>query len=137
MSAPYHLESSSFSVGPWTGITVSDVAVERGDVTFVVDPIAYPRTYQSPLPFVHDTGPNEFCKTCSFRPWATKGQAASARVDVLDAKQRLVRSVAATLVAGRWVADTNLKRGQSARIAAGAVRDTWGETNGPAYTIAP
>ncbi|MEO7428547.1 MAG: neutral/alkaline non-lysosomal ceramidase N-terminal domain-containing protein, partial [Acidimicrobiales bacterium] len=135
VNKPYHLESDGFAVMPWDGITISDIAVAGGDVSFVVDPITYPRTYESRLPFVGDTGPNSFCKTCSFRPWAATGAAASATVEVLNPAQHSVRSVKAKLVFGRWVANTNLGPAQHARIATGAVRDTWGEINAVSYAI--
>jgi hypothetical protein len=131
----YHLESDGFAVTPWDGITISDIQVAARDVSFVVDPIAYPRTYESPLRFVRDGGPTGICKTCSFRPWATTGTAQSVTVEVLNPAQKVVRTVDATLVDGRWVADTDLSAGLHARIAAGAVRDTWGETNATSYTV--
>ncbi len=131
----YHLESEGFAVTPWDGITISDVAVDAGDVSFVVDPIRYPRTYESPLRFAGDTGPAGICKTCSFRPWATTGEAASVTLEVLDGAEQVLRTVQATLVDGRWVAATDLAAGESARIATGAARDTWGEINGTTYVI--
>ena len=132
---PYHLESDGFAVTPWNGITVSDLEVDGGDVSFVVDPIAYPRTYKSPLRMVADTGPNGICKTCSFRPWASNGTPASVTVEVLNPAQHVIRTVQATLVDGRWRAKTELKGQQQVRIATGAVRDTWGEINGTQYVI--
>jgi hypothetical protein len=133
---PYHLESHAFAVTPWQGITLSDVTLSAGDVSLVVDPIVYPRTYTSPLRFVTDTGPNGFCKTCSFRPWATAGQPASVTVEVLNPAQHVVRTVKASFGGGRWVADTNLAGGMTARIGVGGVRDTWGEMNATSYAIA-
>jgi hypothetical protein len=134
-TTPYHLESDAFAVTPWDGITISDIAVTSGDVSFVVDPIRYPRTYDSPLRFVRDPGSAGICKTCSFRPWATTGGVESVTVEVVNRGQHVVRTVDATFVAGRWVADTNLPKGHQARIAVGAVRDTWGEINGQSYVI--
>lgn len=136
-TTPYRLESERFEVAPWDGITISDIRVDGGDVSFVVDPIAYPRTYQSPLRFVGDSGGAGICKTCSFRPWATTGTAKSVTVEVVDGTGQVVRTVEATLVDGRWVANADLGPGLEARIARGAVRDTWGEINGTSYSIAP
>jgi hypothetical protein len=134
---PYHLESEGFAVTPWQGITLSDVTLADKDVSVVVDPIRYPRTYESPLRFVADSQPDGgICKQCSFRPWATTGTPRSIAVEVINPAGHVVRTVAATLVDGRWVADTNLAPAQHARIAAGAVRDTWGETNASIYEIA-
>ena len=132
---PYHLESNGFAVTPWDGITVSDIRVADRDVSFVVDPIAYPRTYASPLRFVANQGGNGICKTCSFRPWARTGTPASVTVEVLNPAGHVLRTVQARLVDGRWVADTNLGNGLRARIAPGAVRDTWGETNATSYAV--
>ena len=43
--APYHLVSQPFTVSPWGGIQVTDVRADPGGaVSFVVPPIAYPRT---------------------------------------------------------------------------------------------
>jgi hypothetical protein len=134
-TTPYHLESDGFAVTPWDGITVSDIEVANRDVSFVVDPIVYPRTYESPLRFVGDPGGTSICKTCSFRPWARTGEAASAVVEVLNPAQHVVRTVQARLLDGRWVADTNLGAGLTARIATGSVRDTWGEMNATSYVI--
>jgi hypothetical protein len=149
--ASYHLESATFDVTPWEGVTVSDLRVglpageqpqhgNRGrnerDVSFVIDPIQYPRTYTSPFRYVGDDGDQRLCRTCAFRPWAREGTPASATVTVTDAHGRLVRSVEAAKVNDRWVADTNLRDNETAWLFRGAVRDTWGEVNRAAYGIA-
>jgi hypothetical protein len=136
-TTPYQLTSDPFEVSPWTGITVSDVRVQQRDVSFVVDPIAYPRTYTSPLRFVADGPSDRICRTCSFLPWATSGEVETVVVRVLGPTGRLLRTVPAALVDGRWVADTNLTSAQTARIEVGDIVDTWGEINGSAYAIAP
>jgi hypothetical protein len=133
---PYHLESATFDVEPWSGITISDLAVNDGQTSFVVDPITYPRTYDSLFRYVKDTGDPRLCKTCSFRPWATTGTAASVAVDVVDEAGTVIRTVDAEQIDGRWVADTALVDGEYARIDSGGVRDTWRETNAIPYTIA-
>ncbi|HYD09327.1 MAG TPA: neutral/alkaline non-lysosomal ceramidase N-terminal domain-containing protein, partial [Acidimicrobiales bacterium] len=131
----YHLESTPFEVRPWDGITVSDLQVDRrGHVSFVVDPIRYPRTYESAFAVVGDDGDTTLCRTCSFRPWATTGEAASATVAVLDGDV-VRRTVTASLVDGRWVARTKLRQDERAVLAPGAVVDGWGETNGDTWSI--
>ena len=132
----YQVTSDPFAVSPWQGITVSDLRLDGRDVSFVVDPISYPRTYTSPLRFIAGPGkPEDICRRCTFLPWATDGQVDSAVVRVLNPNGHLLRTVPATLVDGRWVANTNLTRSQVARIEPGDVRDTWGEMNGSAYVI--
>ena len=132
----YHLESDPFAVSPWRGITISDLRLDARDVSFVVDAIRYPRTYASPLRFIRDSGnPNRICRTCTFLPWATEGEIASIDVRILNRSGHLLRTVPATFVDGRWVADANVTPGQVARIEPGDVRDTWGEMNGATYVI--
>lgn len=136
VTGPYHLESDGFDVGAWEGVRVEDARVEPdGSVSFVVPTIAYPRTYASPFRFVRDDGSTKLCKACSFRPWASSGTVASATVTV-EREGGAVEQIAATLVAGRWVAATNLGAGDSAAVARGGVVDTFGEINGSAVTIA-
>lgn len=136
-STPYQLTSSPFGVVPWDGIVARDLRVEPGgDVSFAVDPIAYPRTYESPIRMVGDDGRSPICKTCSFRPWATTGEVATAEVTVLGPNGKVRRVAAATQDGERWVAPTKLKRNEVAVLARGAVRDTWGEINGDALAVA-
>jgi hypothetical protein len=131
----YHFESERFHVGPWEGITVTDPQVDGGgDVSFVVPPIVYPRTYGSVFAFVHDDGNAVLCKTCSFRPWASVGAMDTAQVTVFRDGGG-VEVVPATLSAGRWVADTNLGPLDTASVEPGDVRDTFGETNGASYPV--
>lgn len=60
---------------PWDGIVVRDLRIEdRGSVSFVVDPIEYPRTYESPIRMVGDDGSTTICTTSWFRPWARTGE---------------------------------------------------------------
>lgn len=127
----YHLTSAPFEVTPWTGITVSDLRREaNGDVSFVVDPIRYPRTYSNPAVswFIKDDGKTTVCETCAFRPWATTGAVASASVTVDGAKVPASFDAAT----GRWVAPAQLWNGASAVVAVGDVVDEYGEVNGVA-----
>ncbi|HEX9823042.1 MAG TPA: neutral/alkaline non-lysosomal ceramidase N-terminal domain-containing protein [Actinomycetota bacterium] len=72
---PYHLESETFEVRPWSGITVEDLrvdgdgrvsfvvgptrqievpAVGGGNLTATIGPIDYPDSYQSPARFIRE-----------------------------------------------------------------------------------
>ena len=69
------------------------------------------------------------CKTCSFRPWASTADVASAIVTVVRASGA-VEHVAASLSGGRWVAPVALQPGDRSYVDAASVHDTWGEVNG-------
>jgi hypothetical protein len=128
---PYSLTSEEFTVSEWTGITVSDPRREGdGSVSFVVDPIKYPRTYASGFRYIHDDGSQVLCRTCSFRPWAWFGDVATATVHVVRNGGVVVEDIPAAFSGGRWTAATALAAGDVATIEPGAVRDTFGETNG-------
>ncbi|HUR51455.1 MAG TPA: hypothetical protein VMZ11_04965 [Mycobacteriales bacterium] len=136
----YRLVSRPFAVRPWTGVTASALAVRNGSVRFTTPVVTYPRTYASPIRFVHDDkgglpgADSVICKTCTFRPWATHGRVVSARVSVLDRSGHVVRTVRARLAGGSWVADARLRPGERAVILPGGLRDAYGETNGRAIT---
>ena len=136
--SPYTVVSAPFDVSPWTGVTATGlVRRDDGSVAFTTPEVAYPRTYSSPIRFVHDDGGAKpgaslVCKTCTFRPWATASQVVSAVVTVLDAQGRPRRTVRARLVGGTWVADTHLRDGEQAVILPGGLHDGYGETNGAA-----
>jgi hypothetical protein len=126
---PYHLESG-FTVRPWNGVVARDLRAEPGGrVSFAVDPIAYPRTYASPFRFVRDDGDQLLCKNCAFRPWAHRGTVATAYVTVSRNHVGVTRVVPAYYADGRWWADTALRQGEHAVVAAGGVTDANGETN--------
>jgi len=141
---PYHLTSDPFSVSPWLGVTASHLMQVGDTITFTTGPITYPRTYKSPIAFVHDDlGGNGnandgnasiLCKTCTFRPWATSGQVVTAIVTVLDPSGHVVETVPASFDGTKWVAQVTLQRGQTVEIAPGGLRDAYGETNGVAIT---
>ena len=154
---PYHLESDPFEVSPWAGITVEDLGVSDGDVSFDVDPsssytfgtpntyrvgpIDYPDSYASPFRFIRNerrlytyglSDParhQQYCARCSFRPWADSSEVVSATVTVVRADDS-VEQIAASFDGARWVADTNLQPGDRAFVAAGGLIDQYGETNG-------
>ena len=128
---PYHLVAP-FTVSPWRGVTVSDVRAEAdGRVSFVVDAVKYPRTYTSPFRYIRDDGDKNLCRTCTFRPWASTATVASAVLTVVR-DHGVARTVEATFADGRWWADAGLKKGETAYVAPGGVRDANGETNGAA-----
>ena len=71
------------------------------------------------------------CRTCSFRPWASTGEVATATVTVVRAGGG-VDLVPASLVDGRWVADAAVGDGDAAFVDRGGVVDSYGEINGTA-----
>jgi hypothetical protein len=137
-ATPYALDSKPFTVSPWKGLTGTITPVPGG-ARFTAHAVAYPRTYVSPIRFIgddlggidagkSDTNTSVLCKTCTFRPWAAHGTVVSTVVSVLDAHDRVVRSVrsgAATFVVA-------LKPGEHAVVAAGGMHDAFNETNGTA-----
>lgn len=157
---PYHLESESFRVRPWAGITVEDLRVEPGgDVsfrvgpvgthafgtpnTYVVGPVDYPDSYESRFPFIRNerrlftygladpARHQQYCPQCSFRPWADTAAVASATVTVARA-DGVSESVPAEFdpETGWWVAHAELSPGERASVEPGGIVDTYGETNG-------
>lgn len=145
----YELISDEFEVSKWQGIKVQDFRAATGGVSFTVagaqnavetgiapglpkPQIRYPRTYDAAdvIRFIRDDG-REICWTCTFRPWATGSDVASATVTVQRASGA-VEQVAATLVSGRWFAPVTLVAGDRAYVAPGGIVDTYGEINGAA-----
>ena len=146
-------------MSPWSGITASAdllpdrrVAVTVGPrrtvtvsgITDVLGPIDYPDTYTSPVRFVRNqrsvvadpanpSEPQWHCTTCSFRPWADEGDAASVTLAVTDAQGR-TRRVAARRDGDRWVTARALRAGERAVVPAGGVRDAYGDVNGAPST---
>jgi hypothetical protein len=134
---PYHLESSSFTVSPWSGIKVKDLKRDSdGTVSFSVDPVTYPRMPQeSHRPgiaemYKDDSDGNTFCHSCTFRPWATTGSVASAIVVVAGKGRPRTITASYDVASGRWIASVPKKKGQTVTVPAGGVRDTYGEANG-------
>jgi hypothetical protein len=147
---PYHLASSPFTVVPWTGITAHDLQVSGHSASFVVDPIRYPRVpaHSSQLAFYADdqgglvnaAGQYVYsvvCKRCAVRPWATTSTVASAFVLVTSATGH-DRRVPASYddATGRWVANVELRPGDTVTVPAGGIVDRYGETNGQPVTAA-
>jgi hypothetical protein len=142
----YEVASQPFSIVPWTGINVHGLKIGATDVSFVIDPINYPRlpAHHTQLRWYADDGGGKrsktgqfissvLCKTCTFRPWATRGHVVSATLNIISADGAF-RTVAASYnkMSGRWVAPVHLSHGESAVLPAGAVRDAFGEMNGTA-----
>jgi hypothetical protein len=149
----YHLESSSFTVSAWQGITVPSIQLEADNtVSFTVGPthsipnaagpIDYPDSYASPFPFIRnvrthfDYGPGisddqEFCFTCTFRPWADTAPVATATLTIKRFLGPTVTS-STTLVGGRYRSALTLGVGDTAYVAIGGVVDANGEINGAA-----
>ena len=128
---PYALTSEPFEVRPWDGIAVSGIAaLEDGRVAVDVAPVAYPRTYESPFRYIADDGRTTFCRTCSFRPWASTADLASVTVTVERADGTTERVAAARAADGRWYADAALATGDRAHVLPGDVLDEHGERNG-------
>jgi hypothetical protein len=133
----YSLVSQPFDVRPWAGVSATSlVRRDDGSVAFTTPDVVYPRSYSSPIRFVHDDGGGKpgagslLCRTCTFRPWATGSEVVSAVVTVLNPQGTRVRTVTAHRSGGGWVADTHLNKNEDAVILPGGLRDGYGETNG-------
>jgi hypothetical protein len=121
---PYRLESRSFEVRRWEGITAEDIRVEPdrtvsfavgpvGTHTFgtgreyTVGPIDYPDAYSSPFAFLDGerrlftyglddpARHQQYCPRCTFRPWADTGELRTAVVNVYGPSGRLARRLVA------------------------------------------
>ena len=131
VDTPYHLESAPFDVGPWGGVSAGDARVESGSLSFTATS-QYPRTYESPFRYIGDDGNPLLCKTCSFRPWASGAPVVEAVVTYTGLTG--TRTAAATLTGDRWVVPAPAL-GEIATIAAGDLRDAFGETNAAPITL--
>jgi hypothetical protein len=134
-------DTVSFKVGPRTIRPTGSLEAEIG-------PIDYPDTYdyegKGPLPrFIEKNwralrdpaAPNDpnllewFCDECSFRPWLDSGDAKTAKVTFVAA-DGTAQQVDATLHSGRWVTSDPLPADGTAVVAAGCVKDDFGDFNG-------
>jgi hypothetical protein len=128
----YQLASQPFTVSPWTGITVHDLRRDGTQASFVIDP--YPRTPATTdgIAFYQDDPHyHVVCTTCTFRPWATTVSVVSAVVQV-HRGNGTVKQVSASYdpTTQRWVATVPAGAGITVSIAAGGIRDSYGESNG-------
>jgi hypothetical protein len=128
---------ASFHVGPRS---VREWAQDGPPVTAQIGPIDYPDTYDSPTRFVRLTrfarrdpqAPEDptrlewYCFTCSFRPWADTGDAATVMFTIGS------EQVPGILEDGRWRSARPLEPGETAFVAAGGVQDFFGNVNGQA-----
>lgn len=154
---PYRFASEPFTVAPWGGITAEDLRVDAGgrvsflpgpkstytfgtERTYTVGPIDYPDSYDSPFRFLDGkrvlftygmSDParhQQYCTRCAFRPWADTGELAEARVTF--SKNGKTRTLTASRGSdGRWRTAEPIPSQATAWIAAGAMRDTFGNTN--------
>lgn len=140
----YEITSEPFTVSAWDGINVRDLTVaDDGSVSFGVDPIQYPKSYDSEFPYIRSSGQTPqgddvikndelgkpFCTTCTFRPWASGSSVASATVTVERAEGTTEQVPATRGEDGKWHADTKLYAGDRAYVAEGGVEDEYGESN--------
>jgi len=131
----------SFRVGPRRSL---EVTAGGDDITAKIGPIDYPDSYDSPrVRFINEqrtairdpddrNNPDRiewYCFTCSFRPWADTGDAASAKVAFVGPSGQVDR-VAAQPRDGRWYTTTPLPPGAAAYVQSGCVRDAYGNYNG-------
>ncbi|MGH2792956.1 MAG: neutral/alkaline non-lysosomal ceramidase N-terminal domain-containing protein [Actinomycetota bacterium] len=130
---PYHLESNPFTVSPWTGVAATATKVAGGNVSVAAE-ATYPRSYHSSFAYIADDGNAVLCKTCSFRPWASKAAIQAVVVRVLRSTGVSI-DVPATLVDGRWIAATELDEGDVAMIMPGGIVDAFGGTNGSLISL--
>jgi hypothetical protein len=130
---PYHLESATFQVTRWDGVTAGNAHVEPGGAVSFTASSTYPRTYDSPFPYVHDDGGTVLCRTCSFRPWASSADVVKAVATVSGPNG--TRRIAAVRQGDRWRADVHLAPGERVELPAGSLTDAFGETNGTAITL--
>jgi hypothetical protein len=133
----------SFEVGPrraWTVPAAGDLPEVAGEI----GPIDYPDSYgvSRRAEFIREartvmrdrsdpTRITWFCFTCSFRPWRDAGNASRAVVTVVSAEGE-ERKIKARERNGRWYTRRPLRKGETAFVAARAVRDRWGNYNGSA-----
>ena len=114
---PYAFCSDAFSVSPWDGIAIADVAVAGGSVSFSVPAVAYPRSYTgSAFPYIADNASPRLCDTCTFRPWAASGLLVRAEVVIQKAGGGSETHAATCDAAGHCSAPLSLGAGDTATV---------------------
>ncbi len=135
----------SFQVGPRHMVTGERLDDETKTATGTVGPIDYPDSYTSSARFINPKryvardpeAPDDptryewYCLACSFRPWADTGDADLAIVTIKRRTGTQLR-VRARRKGDRWTIDRELQPGERAYVAAGDIRDRFGNTNGQA-----
>jgi Neutral/alkaline non-lysosomal ceramidase, N-terminal len=135
----------SFQVGPRHTVTGERLDDDTKTATGTVGPIDYPDSYTSSAHFINPKryvardpeAPDDptryewYCLACSFRPWADTGDADLAIVTIKRRTGTQLR-VRARRKGDRWTIDRELQPGERAYVAAGDIRDRFGNTNGQA-----
>lgn len=133
---PYSLASDPYEVRPWTGLAATDITLDGPRATVTVADVVYPRTYDSVVPFIGDDGSELLCETCTFRPWATRGEVDSVTVTVVKASGASHTVSASRQADGSWVAVTGaLRPGDRVEVRPGDVRDQAGNVNATGTTV--
>jgi len=128
-------------VGPRRTLTVS---AGGPAIQATLGPIDYPDSYSSPTAFIKEerqamrdpaapTSANKlewFCLRCSFRPWADTGRPDVAYITIerRDGSRERIRARERT--GASFYSPRALRGGESAFVAAGDVRDEFGNVNG-------
>ena len=131
----------AFTVGPRRSLTVSSGGPP---IDATIGPIDYPDSYASPIAFIKQerqafrdpaapTSANKlewFCFRCSFRPWADAGRPEIAYLTIVrrDGSRQRVR--ARERSGSSFYSPRVLGLGETAFVAAGDVRDAFGNVNG-------
>ena len=153
-----------FEVVPWDGITVTDMQLHDGAVSFAIGSSAtpcpgkqgqsesgapgeidLPDSYESPFRYIEcewrtftygrpEAEWQSYCSFCSFRPWADTSRVATALVTVARLDGS-IETVTAERRDGRWFADVVLYEGDRAYVEAGGVTDRFGDLNGTASGV--
>jgi hypothetical protein len=81
----YAFCSAPFEVRPYQGLAIEAPAHDGSLLRFGIPPVVYPRSYDSGFAFIADTGNPRICKTCTFRPWAARGEVVAVEARVGEA----------------------------------------------------
>ncbi len=77
-----------------------------------------------------------YCLACAFRPWQDTGRASRVVVTFARGTKVVARVRAHRNGPSRWLTRRTLRRGESAYVCAGGVRDRWGNLNGAPSAVA-
>ncbi|MDX1510282.1 MAG: neutral/alkaline non-lysosomal ceramidase N-terminal domain-containing protein [Nitriliruptorales bacterium] len=143
---PYHLESDPFAIDVWDGIDPGRLSFDPDTRTaaLTTDPVVYPRTYESSVPFIGDDGRGlpdpetgedtlTVCETCSFRPWAFEGEVASVELTIRRPDGSAEARTMARVDDGRFeVVLEDVEPGDIIEVTPGDILDQAGNTNSQA-----